>query len=96
MKGQVEVVRVATLRRSGRYQDTKSVQYFIGDNPDANSGTWTKITEGAYASTSADNTLTLSVANPVSGQYLKLVLPDSFRSGLTAICEIDVWGQRYE
>jgi uncharacterized protein YjdB len=95
MKESVEVVRIATLRRGGN-ADTKSLQYFIGDNPDANAGTWTKIAEGAYPSRTSDHTLTLNVAAPVSGRYLKLVLPDSFRSVYTAICEIDVWGQRYE
>jgi hypothetical protein len=76
MKEPVEVARIATLRRSNG--DTKTLQYFVGDNPDANAGTWVKIAEGMYASTGANHTLTLDAAEPVTGRYLKLVLPDSY------------------
>jgi hypothetical protein len=95
MKTSIEVAKIATLRRAD-YGDTKTLQYFIGNDPNPNASTWKKIAEGAYASPTADHTLTLSVAVPVGGRYLKLVLPDSFRSTYTAICEIDVWGLKYE
>jgi hypothetical protein len=88
MKASVEAGRITTQRRN---TDTKTLQYFIGDNPDANAGTWTKIAEGTYAS---NNTLALDVAEPVSGRYLKLVLPDSNRAPFTSICEVDVFGLR--
>jgi hypothetical protein len=95
MKTSIEVAKIATLRRSD-YADTKTLQYFIGNDPDPNANTWKKIAEGAYASPSANHTLTLNVAVPVDGKYLKLVLPDSFRETYTAICEIDVWALKYD
>jgi hypothetical protein len=92
MKETREIARIVTQRRSNG--DTKTLQYFIGDSPDAD-GDWTMLTEGAYASSGADHTLTLDAAEPLSGRYLKLVLPDSFRNPYTAICEIDVYGLMY-
>jgi hypothetical protein len=93
MKEPVEVARVVTQRRSNG--DTKTLQYFVGDSPDANAGTWVKVAEGMYASTTANHTLTSDAEEPVTGRYLKLVLPDSYRDVFTAICEIDVWGLSY-
>jgi uncharacterized protein YjdB len=92
MQEPVEIVRVTTQRHT--VGDTKTLQYFIGDDPDPN-GTWTKITEGAYASKTANHTLALDVAEPVSGRYLKLVMTDSYRTPYTEICEIDVYKFEY-
>ncbi|MDR0699380.1 MAG: Ig-like domain-containing protein [Tannerella sp.] len=93
MKEPQEVARIATLRRYNG--DTRTLQYFVGDSPDPD-GEWVKIAEGAYESRESSNhTLTLDVATPVTGRYLKLVLPDSFRDVYTAICEIDVYGLIY-
>jgi hypothetical protein len=93
MKQQVEVARIVTQRRSNG--DTKTLQYFVSDSPDVNSDTWVKITEGMYTSTSANHILSLDATEPVSGRYLKLVLPDSYRDVFTAICEVDVYGLMY-
>jgi hypothetical protein len=83
------VARTVTARRTNG--DTKTVQYFVGDSPDADADTWVKVAEGAYASTGASHTLTLNVTKTVSGRYLKLVLPDSFRNPFTGIVEVDVY-----
>jgi hypothetical protein len=93
MKEQIEVARTTTQRRSNG--DTKTVQYWVGNDPDPNASTWVKIIEGAYASQTANHTLTLDAAEPTSGRYLKLVLPDTFREIYIAICEVDVFGARY-
>jgi hypothetical protein len=93
MKEPVEVARIATQRRHNG--DTKTLQYFVGDSPDVNASTWVKVVEGMYASITAEHTLTLDAAEPLTGRYLKLVLPDSYRDVFTAICEIDVWGLSY-
>jgi hypothetical protein len=93
MKEPVEVARIATLRRNNG--DTRTLQYFVGNSPDAGSDTWVKVAEGTYASTSANHTMTLDLAEPVTGRYLKLVLPDSYRDVFTAICEVDVYGILY-
>jgi hypothetical protein len=91
MKEPVDIDRIVTQRRNG---DTKTLQYFIGDDPDPD-GTWTMIAEGAYASNTAAHILTLDLAEPVSGRYLKLVLPDSFRTPFIGICEVDVYKLDY-
>jgi hypothetical protein len=88
----VEVTRIITQRRNNG--DTKTLQYFIGNSPDPD-GEWTKIAEGMYASASANHTLSLNLAEPVTGRYIKLVLPDSYRPPYTGICEIDVYGLEY-
>lgn len=93
MKEPVEIARIVTQRRSNG--DTRTLQYFVGDSPDADSDSWIQVTEGAYTSSSADHTLMLDAPEPLSGRYLKLILPDSFRNPFTAICEIDVYGLMY-
>jgi hypothetical protein len=93
MKEPVEVGRVVTVRRNNG--DTKTVQYFVGDSPEANADTWVKIIEGAYASKTANHTLTLNATQFVTGRYLKFVMPDSYRDPFTGICEIDVYGLMY-
>jgi len=93
MKEQIEVARTITLRTSGG--DTKTLQYFVSDDPDPNAGTWIKVMEGAYASKTAAHSLQLDATESVSGQYLKLILPDSWKAPFTSICEIDVFGLRY-
>ncbi|MDR2039781.1 MAG: Ig-like domain-containing protein [Bacteroidales bacterium] len=83
------VRRVFTQRRSNG--DTKDLQYFIGDDPDPDATTWTKITEGAFPSQSAPHTITLDVVEPKSGRYLKLLMQQSYRDPFIGICEIDVY-----
>jgi hypothetical protein len=90
MKVPREVTRIITKRRPGG--DTRRLQYYVSDNPDpADMSTWVLLVDGAYASTSADNFLTLDAEASVTGQYLLLVLPNSFREPYAAICEIDVY-----
>jgi hypothetical protein len=86
MNERMSVAGVSTQRPDNG--DAKTVQYFIADDPN---GPWTMITEGAFASKSMPHTLQSDLAEPVLGQYLKLVLPDSFRPPYTSICEIDVY-----
>jgi hypothetical protein len=90
MKEPVEVSRILTVRRNNG--DTKTIQYFVGDSHDVNADTWVKVAEGAYPSKeSPEHTLILDVAVPVTGRYLKLVMPDSFRDPLIGLCEIEVY-----
>jgi hypothetical protein len=93
MKAPVEVARIATQRRNNG--DTKTIQYFVGDSPDADSDAWVKIIEGMYASSASNHTLTLDAAEPAAGRYLKLVITESYRSVFSAICEVDVYGLMY-
>jgi hypothetical protein len=95
MKESIEIARIVTQRRNINASiggDTKTLQYFIGDSPDPNAGTWVKFIEGAYESSAANHVLTLDAVTPLTGRYLKLIMPDTFRGQYTSICEIDVYG----
>jgi hypothetical protein len=93
MKTPKLINRIATTRRnnSSNVGDTKSLQYFVSDNPDPASPAWEKIGEGSYASTGAPHVLTLDIDPPVKARYLKLNLTESFRGPYTAIVNIDVY-----
>jgi hypothetical protein len=95
MKEPIEIARIVTQRRninSSIGGDTKTLQYFVGNSPDPNAGTWVKLVEGSYESAAANHVLTLDVPTPLTGRYLKVVMPDTFRGQYTSICEIDVYG----
>jgi hypothetical protein len=83
-----EIARIDTYRRKNNTH-TKSVWYYVGNDPDPEAASWTKITEGTYAS---GDLLTLQVSTSVSGRYLKIYLPDSNSNPYTSIAEIDVFG----
>jgi hypothetical protein len=91
MTSSKRIIKIETYRRSGN-TDTKTLQYFVGDNPDADAGTWVKIGEGAFTS---GNILTIDIPSDVDtakGRYLKLLLPDSNRDPFISIAEIYLYG----
>ncbi|MDR0698322.1 MAG: Ig-like domain-containing protein [Tannerella sp.] len=90
MKKRHIVTRIATLRR--KENNPKTLEYYVGDSPDADSPSWIKVAQGSYASSGEPHDLTLNVTRFVAGQYLKLFLKDSFVPPYTGICEIDVYG----
>jgi uncharacterized protein YjdB len=96
MKEQIEIAKINTLRtEAGEWTNTKTLQYFISDTPDPNADSWVPIVEGAYAQGMAwglDHWLRLTAETPRTGQYLKLVLPDSFNPPNVGIAEIYVYG----
>lgn len=82
------IIKIDTYRRSGT-TDSKTIQFFVGPDPDADAASWTKIGESGFVS-GKDNVETL-ISNSVStlgGRYLKLVLPDSNRDPFTSIAEV--------
>jgi hypothetical protein len=86
-----QFIKIETYRRSGN-TDTKSLQYFVGDDPDPDATTWVKIVEGAFTT---GNSLTLEVpsgTDTAKGRYLKLLLPDTNRDPFTSIAEIYLYG----
>jgi hypothetical protein len=85
---QQEIVRIDTYRRRGN-TNTRSVWYYVGNDPDPDALSWTKIAEGTYSS---GDLLTLQTSVSVPGRYLKIYLPDSNSSPHTSVAEIDVFG----
>ncbi|MDR3245627.1 MAG: Ig-like domain-containing protein [Prevotellaceae bacterium] len=83
------VNKIETYRRSGN-TNTKSVRYFVGNDPDPNAPSWVKIMEGTFAS---GNLLTLNAPeNNIHARYLKIFLPDSNNGQNTSVAEIYVYG----
>jgi hypothetical protein len=83
-----EIARIDTYRRTNN-TNTRSVWYYVGDDPDPDASSWTKIAEGTFAS---GDLLTLTVSQSVTGRYLKIHLPDSNSGQNTSVAEIDVFG----
>ncbi|MDR1224593.1 MAG: discoidin domain-containing protein [Tannerella sp.] len=83
-----EIVKIDTYRRRGN-TNTKSVRYYVSDDPDPDAASWTKIAEGTFSS---GDLLTLQVSESVTGRYLKIYLPDSNNGQNTSVAEIDVFG----
>lgn len=92
MQSQKRISKFEVYRRAGN-TDTKSVELYVSDQPDGNSGNWTKIGNGTFGE--GDN---LSILIPESvdtekGRYLKLLLPDSNREPTTSVAEVYVYGK---
>jgi hypothetical protein len=86
-----KINRIETYRRPGVTQ-TRSVQYFVSDDPDPNATSWVKIMEGTFATTG--DLLTLNApGNNIQGRYLKIFLPDSNSGANTNVSEINVYGR---
>jgi hypothetical protein len=86
-----ELVTVDTYRRPGN-TNTRTVQYYVSDDPDPDAVTWTKIAEGTFAS---GNLMTVTATVSVRGQYLKIYLPNTNATGgntYTSVAEVDVYG----
>jgi hypothetical protein len=82
-----KINRIETYRRLNN-TDTKSVQYFVSNDPDPNAPSWVKIMEGTFAS---GNMLTLNaLENDIQGRYLKIFLPVDQS---ISIAEINVYGR---
>jgi hypothetical protein len=87
-----EVTKIDTYRRAGN-TNTKSVWYYVGDDPDPDASSWTKIAEGTYSS---GDLMTLTATVSATGRYLKIYLPDSNSAPHTSVAEIDVFGMTGE
>jgi len=85
------IVRIDIYRRQGN-TDSKTVRFFVGNNPDPDAGAWIQIGEGEFAS---GDKLTVEISPSMDtrqGRYLKILLPDSNRDPFTSIAEIYLYG----
>lgn len=86
-----KISKVEIYRRAAN-KDTKSIELYISDQPDANAGNWIKIGNGTFAD---GDILSISIPESVNtekGRYLKLLLPDSNREPYTSVAEIYLHG----
>ena len=85
------ISKVELYRRSGN-KDTKSIELYVSDHPDANASGWIKI--GTVVFGEGDNS-SIAISGGIDkskGRYLKLLLPDSNREPYTSVAEVYVYG----
>ena len=85
------ISRVELYRRTGN-KDTKSIELYVSDHPDANAAGWIKI--GTVVFEEGDSSsITIPGSIDMKGRYLKLLLPDSNREPYTSVAEVYVYGK---
>lgn len=92
MRMSKKMSKVEVYRRSGT-TDTKTVEIYIGNSPDADASDWVEITTGVF---NDGDHLELSIPESVDtnlGRFLKVLLPDSNREPFTNIAEVYVYGK---
>jgi hypothetical protein len=96
------LTKIETYRRiSGVYwAETKTVQYFVSDDPAPDAPTWALITECEFNSTRGDDKRTsmlLPDADTKRGRYLKILLPDNIaepgREPYVSLAEVYFYGK---
>ena len=87
-----KISRVELYRRSGN-TDTKSVELYVSDQPDANTGNWTKIGTAVFDEGDSSSITLPETTRAGKGRYLKLLLPDSNREPYTNVAEVYVYGK---
>lgn len=92
MRSQKKISKVEVYRRAGN-TDTKSVELYVSDQPDGNTGNWIKIGNGTFVDGDSISILIPESVDTEKGHYLKLVLPDSNREPYTSVAEIYVYGK---
>lgn len=84
--------KIEIYRRAGN-TDSKSVELYVGNNPDADGAGWIQIATGAFSN--GDN-LELIIPESIDtsqSRYLKIILPDSNREPFTNLAEVYVYGE---
>ncbi|GHS96701.1 chitobiase [Bacteroidia bacterium] len=86
------MLSIDSYRRPGN-PEVKTVQYYVGNDPDPDASTWVQIAEGIFTS---GDLLTIEIPESINtrqGQYLKVVLPDSNGEPFTSLAEIYIRGK---
>lgn len=85
------ISRVELYRRTGN-KETKSIELYVSDHPDANAAGWIKI--GTVVFEEGDSSsITIPGSIDMKGRYLKLLLSDSNREPYTSVAEVYVYGK---
>jgi hypothetical protein len=87
--GQIEIWR----NPGSAYPDTKTVQFLVGDDPAYNASTWKDIGTVEFTHTRFDDLRILDVLPETDseGRYLKLFIPDSYRSTYIQVAEVYIY-----
>lgn len=92
MESSKEMSKIEVYRRPGT-TDTKSVEIYIGNSPDANATDWIQLVTGVFGD---GDSLELPVPASIDtnqGRYMKILLPDSNREPFTNIAEVYIYGK---
>lgn len=84
--------KIEIYRRSGT-TDTKSVEIYVGNSPDADATDWVQVATGTFGN---GDSLELPVPASIDtnqGRYMKILLPDSNREPFTNIAEVYIYGK---
>lgn len=87
-----DMSKVEIYRRSGT-TDTKSVEFYIGNSPDANAADWVRLATGVFGEGDRLELLIPESMNTNQGRYLKILLPDSNREPFINIAEVYIYGK---
>lgn len=88
MKSSKSVAFMELYRRNGS-TDTKTIQIYLGDDPDPAAAGWVLCGENEF--TTGDK-LRVDMAEGSSGRYIKINLPNSNRNPFTSVAEVYVYG----
>lgn len=92
MQSQKKISRIEVYRRAGN-TDTKSVELYVSDQPDANTGDWAKIGNGTFDIGDSISILIPESVSTDKRRYLKLLFPDSNRDPFISVAEVYVYGK---
>lgn len=87
-----EMSKIEVYRRSGT-TDTKSVEIYVGNSPDATATDWVRLATGVFGEGDRLDLLIPESMNINQGRYLKILLPDSNREPFTNIAEAYIYGK---
>lgn len=92
MKTPKKISRIELHRRSAN-KDTKTVELYVSDQPDANVDDWVNIGNVVFGDASNISLTIPESVDTTKGCYLKILMPDSNREPFTNIVEMDVYGK---
>jgi hypothetical protein len=103
--GKERTISTIEIFRRFNNSDTKTVQSYVGNDPDPNASSWTLFGENQFPSRNnwdwgnVDGTIYMlrathsanGLKNMKKGHYLKIVLPDSWNNPFTSLSQVRVW-----
>lgn len=87
-----KISRVELYRRTGN-KDTKSIELYVSEHPEAETADWIKIGTAVFDEGDSSSITLPETIGAGKGRYLKLLLPDSNREPYTSVAEVYVYGK---
>ncbi len=87
-----KISKVELYRRTGN-KDTKSIELYVSEHPEAETADWIKIGTAVFDEGDSSSITLPETIGAGKGRYLKLLLPDSNREPYTSVAEVYVYGK---